>query len=967
MAITGGVGSYPVGGTTLGGIDLIIFPAGEMAIPVTDFLAQSDVANIFNPLTGTCDFALNLDTQQLESNEDLLTSITISLLADRLALPSDELPTLFSDDRRGWWGDPYLIKDQNVGQRLGSRLWLLTRSKTSENLLPLAKNYAAEALAWLTDHKIAASVDIKTYFYSNDVSKLGIDVTVSRVGKPPFTVTYLRYLTTQVPIQVVPPAPPPPPANVPSVFIDSCREILRALASTDAEPSLIEPPVIYNVSCSETLFATTLIGVVATGPIVIHDGCNEGSRSAVTTQNAAVTPAGTSTSTLQVTLNFIDGKSLTFRQSSATDMGDYQDAYIHQKCYRQVASGNGDYRDAFLVFFRPDADGTRDEVIVEFGTLYNFATSPPTSASGVVPQQLLLPPKAKVTRNTGGTSVQSGPTYFAISYVRPEGESVATHPTAYQISLNPGDYVSVTPPPAIAGALGYNVYAYPFSFSSTYYKQNASVIPFGTTFTTPTTGLLTSGTTFPTTSAYNAYTAVISGGTLTTPVTVPVSNHWWPTRWRFKTSDRTVVRPYNDLVTLKAIAPMSSTYRGTGAFGAPPKSTWSGPMGTGGLNTAMPDVADHPDLGPITEWQGYYLMADATYKDSIMAQAEAVGSMRIWIRDRNTGALVDPGAHPYIAFNDANGGINAIPIPDVVPSGASSYFTMDVSHLPAAAFVPYMLTSDPYFLEGHQALAVYGILESNLSRLNNKLQRLSSVAQPRAIAWNWRDIFRSAMFTPSTTPSWLMSKATWQLFIPDQVTYVNNFINSTTNPVNTVFKFFPQSSNTESFMLHYIACVVGWIKWTGQFPTMDAAVNYIATPLMTMGDPTNASGWDHRFQMFYYGPIIDARLGATATGNPTTYYGVAANANTPTTWAELFTDLCAWGSTQSGFVQPANLVGDTYSPYQKNYLPLVRAGLASLTLAGIPGASTAHDWLASKVVLEPTLWEFTWKFAISPT
>src|SRR4051812_38996027 len=77
-------------------------------------------------------------------------------------------------------------------------------------------------------------------------------------------------------------------------------------------------------------------------------------------------------SPLTVSLKFTDGKSLTFSQSQAKDIGDYVGPFVRQKCFRQIASGNRDYRDAFLVDFRPDADGKRQEIVVEFGTLFNF-------------------------------------------------------------------------------------------------------------------------------------------------------------------------------------------------------------------------------------------------------------------------------------------------------------------------------------------------------------------------------------------------------------------------------------------------------------------------------------------------------------------------------------------------------------------------------------------------------------------
>ena len=62
--------------------------------------------------------------------DDLITALTVSLFTDRRAADDDELLD-GSDDRRGWWGD-------NAAAPLGSRLWMLERSKRTQQTLQLA-------------------------------------------------------------------------------------------------------------------------------------------------------------------------------------------------------------------------------------------------------------------------------------------------------------------------------------------------------------------------------------------------------------------------------------------------------------------------------------------------------------------------------------------------------------------------------------------------------------------------------------------------------------------------------------------------------------------------------------------------------------------------------------------------------------------------------------------------------------
>lgn len=87
----------------------------------------------------------------LASGNDLETTVLISLFTDRRADPDDVIPD-GSGDRRGWWGDLY--EDEPIG----SKLWLLDRSKKTEKVRLAAKDYIDAALAWLVSGGIARSV-----------------------------------------------------------------------------------------------------------------------------------------------------------------------------------------------------------------------------------------------------------------------------------------------------------------------------------------------------------------------------------------------------------------------------------------------------------------------------------------------------------------------------------------------------------------------------------------------------------------------------------------------------------------------------------------------------------------------------------------------------------------------------------------------------------------------------------------
>lgn len=89
----------------------------------------------------------------LVTDDSLLTAVLISLGTDRLAAPADTIPD-GSDDRRGWWAD-YL--DSSL---IGSRFWLLARSKNTPETLAAARDYDIEALQWLIDDGAWSAVEV---------------------------------------------------------------------------------------------------------------------------------------------------------------------------------------------------------------------------------------------------------------------------------------------------------------------------------------------------------------------------------------------------------------------------------------------------------------------------------------------------------------------------------------------------------------------------------------------------------------------------------------------------------------------------------------------------------------------------------------------------------------------------------------------------------------------------------------
>lgn len=104
--------------------------------------------------------------------EPLVRAVVVSLFTWRRANPDDELP---ASDLMGWWGDSYA---EIAGDKIGSRLWLLSRSTLTQDTLRRAQEYATEALQWLLDDQVATSVTVTSSRLG--VHSIGLTVVVTR-------------------------------------------------------------------------------------------------------------------------------------------------------------------------------------------------------------------------------------------------------------------------------------------------------------------------------------------------------------------------------------------------------------------------------------------------------------------------------------------------------------------------------------------------------------------------------------------------------------------------------------------------------------------------------------------------------------------------------------------------------------------------------------------------------------------
>jgi phage gp46-like protein len=120
-------------------------------------------------------FDVLVSANDLVADDGLETAIILSLFTDRRADDSDELPDA-EQFRRGWWAD-------SDDDRIGSKLWLLSRSKELVQIRALAEQYARESLQWLISDGIVESISVVAVIPLPGV--IGLAVEIQRPFKDP--------------------------------------------------------------------------------------------------------------------------------------------------------------------------------------------------------------------------------------------------------------------------------------------------------------------------------------------------------------------------------------------------------------------------------------------------------------------------------------------------------------------------------------------------------------------------------------------------------------------------------------------------------------------------------------------------------------------------------------------------------------------------------------------------------------
>jgi phage gp46-like protein len=115
---------------------------------------------------------LKLENGDIAGDDGLETAVLISLFSDQRVSEADV--EVDGESRRGWWGD--VLADVE-GDQIGSKLWLLSRSKIIQSIIPQVETSCTNALQWLLDDGVAASISVEASLVENSGVLIQLSIT----------------------------------------------------------------------------------------------------------------------------------------------------------------------------------------------------------------------------------------------------------------------------------------------------------------------------------------------------------------------------------------------------------------------------------------------------------------------------------------------------------------------------------------------------------------------------------------------------------------------------------------------------------------------------------------------------------------------------------------------------------------------------------------------------------------------
>ena len=174
------------------------------------------------------------------------------------------------------------------------------------------------------------------------------------------------------------------------------------------------------------------------------------------------------------------------------------------------------------------------------------------------------------------------------------------------------------------------------------------------------------------------------------------------------------------------------------------------PLGSAGVMPYMPTTGGRPDIGPLPAWAVFYLLDPSREnQETLLANADAAGSIPWHVRDMRTGGPIDIDQHPQV-WLDGRGAA----APGVLGRRyeiSDTRWQPDDAHQPSLTYLPYLLTGSQYYRDELAMQAGFDLLSMN-PEYRGQAAGILLGSQVRAVAWSLRTLANAAYILPSDSP-----------------------------------------------------------------------------------------------------------------------------------------------------------------------------------------------------------------------
>jgi len=174
------------------------------------------------------------------------------------------------------------------------------------------------------------------------------------------------------------------------------------------------------------------------------------------------------------------------------------------------------------------------------------------------------------------------------------------------------------------------------------------------------------------------------------------------------------------------------------------------PLGSASVTPYMPATGGRSDIGPLPAWAVFYLLDPSREnQETLLANADAAGSIPWHARDVRTGGPIDIDQHPLV-WLDKRG----VAAPGVLGRRyeiRDTRWQPDDAHQPSLTYLPYLLTGSQYYRDELAMQAGFDLLSMN-PEYRGQAAGILLGSQVRAVAWSLRTLANAAYILPSDSP-----------------------------------------------------------------------------------------------------------------------------------------------------------------------------------------------------------------------